>query len=122
MKLLLDTHVLIWLAGAPDQIPQAVRKALISSEQNYASVASAWEYGMKRRRHPEVLPLPFLTLMKGLAEPLDLDFACHTYAETLPRLHGDPFDRILVAQALHHGLVLVTGDRHVRRYPVETLW
>lgn len=122
MRLLLDTHVLIWLAEAPQQVPAAVSEAILGSERVYASVASGWEYGIKRRKRPDLLPIPFASLIEGVAEPLDLAFDCHLQAELLPPLHNDPFDRMLIAQALHHQLTLVTKDRHLRQYAVATLW
>ena len=123
MRLLLDTHVLIWLRLEPHKLPGRTASAIMDAGAIAASIVSAWEYGAKRRRHPRELPLPFEELLSGLPiERLDLDFACHSYAESLPPIHADPFDRMLIAQALHGGWVLATGDETVRRYPVETVW
>jgi PIN domain nuclease of toxin-antitoxin system len=122
VRLLLDTHVLIWLANRPGQVPEAVRCGLAEAEEVFASVISAWEYGLKRQIYPADFPHSFGDLVRDMAEPLDFAFACHVHAERLPPIHKDPFDRMLVAQALHHGLILVTQDDKLRRYPVETLW
>ena len=56
------------------------------------------------------------------AETVGFDFPLHAYAESLPLIHRDPFDRMLIAQALHHDMTLVTSDETIRRYPVRTLW
>ena len=53
---------------------------------------------------------------------LDLDFGVHSFAESLPLIHRDPFDRMLIAQSLFHGLTLITSDTHIHQYPVKTLW
>ena len=122
MRLLLDTHALIWLNAEPERVPSRVRDALAEADEVYVSVVSAWEYGLKRRKRRALLPKPFAELIGQLAEPLGLEFACYTFAESLPPLHSDPFDRMLIAQALHHGLTLVSNDRMIGRYDVETLW
>lgn len=123
MRLLLDTHVVIWLAGEPRRVPDRVKAATIASDALVVSALSAWEYGMKRFRFPAQFPFAFDTLVAELdAERLGFDWSCHSYAATLPSIHRDPFDRMLIAQALHHGLTLVTGDEVIRRYPVPTIW
>lgn len=125
MKLLLDTHVVIWLALERQRIPAAVVDALASAETILISIASAWEYEIKRKRMQGAgeFDLPFATLIDGIpADPLGLDFNVHPYASALPAIHADPFDRMLIAQALHHDLTLVTCDEAIRRYPVPTLW
>ena len=125
MKLLLDTHVVIWLALERDHISQPVIEALATAEASFISVASAWEYETKRKKRHRTgeFELPFVTLIDGIpAQTLELDFAVHPYASSLEAIHNDPFDRILIAQALHHGLTLVTSDETIRRYPVPTLW
>ena len=123
MKLLLDTHSVIWLALDRSQISQPVFDALADAEQIFVSFASAWEYGIKRRKRPEQLTHPFEALLADIpADRLDMAFDLFRYSESLPPIHHDPFDRMLVAQALHHGLTLVSKDRDVRKYPVPTLW
>lgn len=123
MRLLLDTHAIIWLAHELHKVPQRVITTLADAEISYASVASAWEYGVKRAKQQTTLAISFVDLLAGAdIEPLGLDFACHSYAESLPPIHSDPFDRMLIAQALHHRLTLVTSDRTIQRYPVDTIW
>lgn len=123
MRLLLDTHVILWLRYAPERVPQAIEAAIAEVDAAYVSVASAWEHGIKRLKRPGLFPDSFETLMNNVPfERLDLAYECHVHAESLPAIHADPFDRMLIAQALHHGLTIVTSDRAIARYPVETLW
>jgi len=123
VRLLLDTHVLIWLGSAPDLVPTNVRQAVAVSDETFVSVVSAWEYGVKRLKFPNEFCEPFEILVAGLGHvPLDLPFECHRYSESLPPIHRDPFDRMLIAQALHLDLTLVSADETIRRYPVPTLW
>lgn len=121
-RLLLDTHVVIWLAVAPNKVPGRVRDAFATAALA-VSVVSAWEHGVKRARRPD-LDLPaWESMLDGLTvERLALDWTCAAYAETLPDLHRDPFDRMLIAQAHDGGWTLVTADRDIHRYSVSTLW
>lgn len=123
MKLLLDTHAMIWTFSAPHLLSAHARDA-ISAEENevFVSVISPWEIAIKRSK-------------KKLRAPEDLEDAVeahrfqllpvllrHTRAiGSMPNHHGDPFDRMLVAQAIIDELTLVTADRALRRYPVATL-
>lgn len=123
MKFLLDTQVVVWLTTTPAKIPERVRRALFDAEATFVSVLSAWEYEAKRVKRPDQLALPFDQLMAPLpVEGLSFDWACRSHARDLPLIHKDPFDRMLIAQALASGLTLVTADEHIRHYPVPTLW
>lgn len=124
MALLLDTHVFVWLGWGDARLSQRALDAVLAEDEVvFVSVISRWELLIKERRHGPQLGLPFDLLMarSGL-EPLDLRFDVPTRISGLPDIHNDPFDRLLVAQALAEGLTLVTADRQVRRYPVQTLW
>ena len=121
MRLLLDTHVLIWLYNEPAKVPVSVREQVAASGTIYVSAASAWEYENKRRRHSRMVP--FLDVLAAVDfEPRDFPFDCHGHASALAPIHSDPFDRMLIAHAAVLGATLVTGDKTIRRYPVETLW
>jgi PIN domain nuclease of toxin-antitoxin system len=123
MRLLLDTHVTIWLSYEPNRVPDRVGEAIAHADEVFASVISGWEYEQKRNKHGVALPRPFPELVRALLlSPLAFAFDCHAYAASLPPIHADPFDRMLIAQALHHDLTLVTIDLVIRDYPVETLW
>jgi len=125
MKILVDTHALIWAGTGDRRLSKRAALALDDPENDlFVSVVTYWEITVKQRRHPAfVLVEPLRSTMEryGL-QPLGLDFDVPEKLKSMPGIHGDPFDRILVAQALHHGFVLMTGDKAIRRYPVETIW
>lgn len=101
----------------------ALDRLFSGREQAFVSVVSAWEYGQKRRKYPSEFPDPFESVLAGFPhEQLPLAFELHHHAETLPPIHNDPFDRMLIAQALHHDLTLVASDETIRRYPVKSFW
>ena|SRR5258708_4950217 len=123
MSLLLDTHVLLWCLATPARLRRDVRRRIESpSETVYFSVVSAWEIELKRGLGKLKTPDDLEEQMKDkrFAElPVHLR---HVRALTsLPDLHRDPFDRMLVAQAQTDKLVLVTSDDQVLAYPVTTL-
>lgn len=123
--LLIDSHALAWFASGDRRISKAARDALTDPAQEvFVSVVTYWELEVKRRRSADfVLPEPVPAYMQRAGfSPLELEFDVPAQIAQLPDIHGDPFDRLLVAQARHHGLKLVTNDRMIRRYPVETLW
>jgi PIN domain nuclease of toxin-antitoxin system len=124
VSLLLDTNVLIWLAHDPKRVPVAVRNALeFGKTDKCVSVVSAWEYGQKRKSKPLELPFSFESLIAKIpAVYLDFEFELYRYAESLPLIHRDPFDRMLIAQALHHDLTFVTSETDIHKYPIKTLW
>ena len=93
-----------------------------SGEALCVSVASGWEYEAKRRRYPDQLPEPFERLLMSDYKRLDLSFVLYRFAGELPAIHRDPFDRMLIAQAIDGDLTLVTADMIVRRYPLRTYW
>jgi PIN domain nuclease of toxin-antitoxin system len=122
LKLLLDTHLLLWAAGQPDRLPKKARK-MIENEDNELlfSAASIWEIAIKSslghadfRVEPRLLRRGLLD--NGYAE-LPVTSAHAVATDTLPPIHKDPFDRILVAQALTEGITLLTVDPRVAQYP-----
>ena len=122
MKLLLDTHVLLWAAGQPDRLSSEAR-ALIDDPDNELlfSAASLWEVAIKRGLgRPDFRVDPRL-LRRGLIDNGYLELpitSAHAVAtDSLPSLHKDPFDRILVAQSTVEGITLLTTDPLVARYP-----
>jgi PIN domain nuclease of toxin-antitoxin system len=123
MNLLLDTDVLVWVLAAPKKLSATAEEAIRSTENRvFVSVASAWQLDIHRRSGrsdtPDDLELQIVT--KGF-DPLPVKMSHAQAVHLLPDLQGDPFDRMLVAQAQVEGLTLVTSDRTVRRYPVATL-
>jgi len=122
MKLLLDTHLLLWAAGDPSRLSTAARH-LINDPHNEPifSVASLWEIAIKRSLGRKDFAVDARLLRRGL---LDNGYAElpilseHVVAiEGLPPIHKDPFDRLLVAQATIEGITLLTIDPIVGRYP-----
>lgn len=123
MRLLLDTHALLWwLADDPKLAPEAVATIGKRSTAVLVSAASAWEIAIKQALAKLEAPsdLENQLELNGF-EPLPITVA-HAYAAgTLPRHHDDPFDRMLVAQAMAEGLTIVTRDERIARYPVPIL-
>lgn len=121
MKLLLDTHVLLWAAAEPDRLTVPVREMLSDVENDLLfSAASIWEIAIKNGLgRPEFSVDPNL-LRRGLIDRGYVELAitaAHAAAVMeLPSLHKDPFDRLLVAQARHEGFLLLTADEMVAAY------
>ena len=121
MRLLLDTHLLLWAAGAPGKLPAAARR-LIGDRANelWFSVASLWEVAIKRSLGRDDFRVDPRLLRRRLLENGYAELAIageHASAvDALPRLHKDPFDRMLVAQALVEGVTLLTADTQLARY------
>ena len=122
MKLVLDTHLLLWAAGGAAQMPaEAVRLLSDPAHELFFSPASLWEVVIKNGLGRADFKVDPHLLRRGLMDngyrELSITSA-HTVAiEGLPPIHKDPFDRILVAQATTEGMVLVTSDAIVAQYP-----
>jgi PIN domain nuclease of toxin-antitoxin system len=127
--MLLDSHALLWyLRGDEDRVPQRIRDAIEDTGTKIAvSVVSQWELMMKALAGRLDLPdapeafLFDLPRAEGF-RVIDLQPRHVRALPELPALHDDPFDRLIVAQALVEDLTLVTGDEVLHRYPVVTLW
>lgn len=122
MKLLLDTHLLLWAAGQPKKLPIAARKLIVSQRNTlHFSTASLWEIAIKRALGRDDFRADPGVLRRGLLEsgyeelPINGDHA--VAVGVLPALHKDPFDRMLVAQAAVQGMTLLTVDAQVAEYP-----
>ena len=128
MRLLLDTAVFLWWVTASEFVPAAVRAAVSApANEVWVSAVSSWEIAVKHRLGRLPLPETPETLVprerhRHAFGSLPLDERSTLHLPRLPRLHKDPFDRMLVCQAIEHGLTLVTPDRTVRQYPIRTLW
>ena len=122
MKLLLDTHLLLWAAGEPQRLSKQAR-TLIDNPDNELlfSAASLWEVAIKRGLGREDFKVDARLLRRGLLDngysevPIISDHVVAT--ESLPPIHKDPFDRVLVAQATVEGVTLLTIDPLVSQYP-----
>ncbi len=122
MKLLLDTHLLIWAAGQPEQLSSAAR-SLLADPQNELlfSSASLWEITIKHGLEREDFRVDPHILRRGLLDngyselPITSEHA--VAIDGLPSIHKDPFDRILIAQSIVEGIALITADPLVAKYP-----
>lgn len=123
MKLLLDSHVVVWWAVYPGRLRKLTRDAIISPDNEiFLSAATVWELGLKIARGKLALPDDYAPrLLEHGFDELAVSIAHARCSVTLPLLHDDPFDRLLIAQALEEGLMLVTSDQAILRYDVPTL-
>lgn len=122
MRVLLDTHAFIWLHDGDERISHATRAIVDGAEEVHLSLASVWEAEIKRARGRLEAP-PMAEAARRVDVPLVAITAEHvTTAAHLPRHHGDPFDRLLVAQAQLEGLVLISKDAVMRRYGIAVAW
>ena len=127
MKLLLDTHVWLWWNTTPDRLVTAARRQIgDAGNEVFLSAASVWEMAIKRRMGKLPLPEPVASYVsRRLAAdaivglPVTVEHAAA--AETLELLHRDPFDRLLIVQARHEGLRLLTADDQVLAYGTPTV-
>ncbi|MEX0408971.1 type II toxin-antitoxin system VapC family toxin [Aquibium sp. LZ166] len=127
MRLLLDTHVAIWATNTPQRLPAHIKETLLENSGSVAvSAAAVWEIAIK---HPlGRADAPPLSAHQAIAEfqtagfsLLDVTAGHAAMVERLPPIHADPFDRLMLAQAIMENLQLVTYDRHLARYDVALL-
>ena len=127
MGYLLDTHCWLWLQTEPERFPDPLLNRLADRAVDlFLSAASAWEIGIKHATGRLVLPEPAAVYVpQGMGRTgtreLPVSYAHALAAADLPPYHRDPFDRLLVAQSRIEGLPLVTADRAIERYEVETI-
>ena len=119
MRLLVDTHIFLWWCADDRRLGSAEREAIRNpANEVYLSTASVWEIVLKqalgRLRVPE--PASSAALRLGF-QPLPITFEHAEATASLPSLHRDPFDRLLVAQARVESLTLITHDPSIRSYP-----
>ena len=128
MRLLLDTHAIVWWFSGNQRLPSKARQAIAdSSNDTFVSAASAWEIATKYRlgKMPSVAALAndFRNRVAGDGFnelPITVQHALR--AGALPGLYSDPFDRMLIAQALMDDLVLVSNETVFDRYGVHRMW
>ncbi len=128
MNLLLDTQALIWFLEGDVRLTPPAQQAIETPENlKYVSMASGWEMAIKTALGKLKLPLPFPELFPGRLEALGLlilPIQSHHFHRllSLPRHHGDPFDRLLVAQALSENFTVVGNDAAFDTYGVRRHW
>jgi PIN domain nuclease of toxin-antitoxin system len=122
VRLLLDTHILLWWLADDDRLPAPARDAVNAAAEVRLSAASVWEIAIKRTLGRIEVPEDYLDAVD--ASDIQLLSITGQHAEAagaLPRHHDDPFDRMLVAQAWTDDLTLVTADRRLPEYGVPVL-
>ena len=128
MRLLLDTQAFLWAASAPERLSPRARRAIeAGSNEVFLSAASVWEIAIKTQigrlhltRDLEDFVPERMAERALVALPVLMSHVIKIAA--LPDVHRDPFDRLLVAQAIVEGLHLVTADRRLRDYSVKVVW
>lgn len=120
MRLLLDTHVLLWSLTDSPRLGTRARKAIVDPDNLvFASAVSVWEIAIKRRLKKLDAPKTVgAAIQQTQFIPLPLTIAHAEKAGDLPLHHADPFDRALIAQAQMEGLTLITDDKEILRYDV----
>jgi PIN domain nuclease of toxin-antitoxin system len=127
VKLILDTCTFLWLAGGQRLPPAAAAAIRDQSNDVYLSAVSVWEIVTKYRDGRLPLPEPpdrLISAERALrgVEALAFDEESALQGLKLPPLHRDPFDRMLLAQAIAHGAAIVTPDPLVAQYPIRVVW
>lgn len=128
MKLVLDTCTFLWVVTGDAALSRSARALIVDPENDvFLSAASAWEITIKHGLGRLPLPSPpehFVPTARRRhkIEPLPIDEAAATHVHRLPPLHRDPFDRLLVSQAIVGGLTIVTPDRDITQYPASVAW
>ena len=122
MKLLLDTHLLLWAAGNPERLSSKA-KDLLEDPENLLlfSSASLWEVAIKASLGRDDFDVDPRMLRRGLLDngyaELPISSLHAVSIDSLPEIHKDPFDRLLLAQAICEGITLLTSDARLARYP-----
>lgn len=128
MKLLLDTHIFLWANSEAERLSLTVKSLLSSGEHElYLSMASPWEIQIKHQLGKLVLAKPIAELvninrLENNTQLLPIELAHISYLAQLPQHHKDPFDRIIIAQAIIEDLAVVTVDKSFADYPVQVIW
>ncbi len=123
MRILADSHVLLWWLDDPERLEPAARAAITNpANKVFYSAASIWEIAIKTGKGKLQVDGDLVAHLEAdgfTGLPVSVAHAAHT--ATLPARHGDPFDRMLISQALVEGLVVATRDRLIARYDVPVL-
>lgn len=128
MRAMLDTHAFLWWSLDDDRLSAAAREVIRDGRNEIlVSVASIWEVAIKARKGKLDLPMEIDDyvddrLKRNRWATMAVDVRHAVRAATLPMIHADPFDRVLVAQAQLESLPIVTTDAAITRYDVETIW
>ncbi|WP_374944814.1 type II toxin-antitoxin system VapC family toxin [Sphingomonas sp.] len=124
MPIFVDTQAIVWAVTGNSRLSRAAREALTDGgEDIFVSAVTAYEFVDLNRRGRFEVDLPFRLVLEQLeAKVLDYPSSAWTIAETLPPIHFDQVDRMLIAHAIHARVTLVTADTKMRSYPVLSIW
>ena len=128
MKVLLDTHVFLWLMSDHPNLSSTAKKIFLDSSNDILlSAVSGFEIAVKHGLGKLKLSEPPTIFMRQRIDnnnliELAIIMAHATYLQDLPKHHRDPFDRLLIAQAMVEGIPLLTADKQLSAYPVECIW
>ena len=123
MRLLLDTHILLWALTDSARLGHGLREKIVDPVNDvFVSAATVWEISIKKRLGKLAVPDNVLEFVEAADfTPLPINFAHAMAAGALPLHHTDPFDRMLIAQAREENLLLVTRDRRFEAYQIQLL-
>lgn len=120
MRVLLDTHIALWAVTQSPLLPPKAEAAIVAAQEVFVSVASLWEIAIKHALGKGRMPVSAAQALQAFTDAgysvLDIRPEHALQVEALPPIHHDPFDRLLVAQALAEPLILVTRDAAIARY------
>ena len=124
---LLDTHVFLWFVAGDNRLPEKVRETIIDIKVPcFISAVSLWEITIKIQLKKLELKMPlhdlFEYIERNRIELIHIHFKHLLTLSNLPRYHSDPFDRLIVSQAISENLFLVTTDRVLDNYPIKGYW
>lgn len=127
MSYLLDTHVFLWfIDGSPQLSRSSIDIIQNTSVKKIISIASLWEIAIKTSKKKLSLTLPFEVLPEFSSlnrfEILDIRFEHLSQLKNLPNYHSDPFDHLIIAQAIIENLTIISADKHFASYPVPVVW
>jgi PIN domain nuclease of toxin-antitoxin system len=126
MAYLLDTHTLIWFLENDPRLPAATRTQIETTPTIFVSVVSLWEIAIKANIGKLDLSFPFSTIAPNLISlgitELPITFKDLEIYLSLPLHHRDPFDRILITQAMNHALIFISQDNQMDAYPIQRFW
>ncbi len=127
MNYLLDTHIFLWYIDGNSNL-SSTAKSIIEDTQfvKFVSIASFWELAIKSSINKLILDKPIETLPKYMIKNrlllLSIDYKHLIRLKTLPQHHKDPFDRLLIAQAITENLTVISADQYFKAYPINVIW
>jgi len=127
MAFLIDTHAFLWFVSGDSQLPVSVRDKIKDINQPcYLSVASLWEITIKQQLGKLTINIPLQELFE-YADRNQIEIVQITYEHlltlsNLPNHHGDPFDRLIISQAISEEMILITRDKGFKKYKVKQQW